>query len=145
MLKHISITEGIQSIAISKGDLGSCLLDPWRCVACGFPWSWWHCNLQGLLCYAGEFMAGQSSQSLGCGIRVAAFGSMLGPLLPTRFATDYYCVAQWIWTPSVFHVFGPFRNCLDGKQFATDTNVKQSVTCGYRPLTPGRCLNVDGD
>jgi hypothetical protein len=94
MLKHISITEVIQSLAISKGDLGSCLSDPWRCVACGFPWWLWHCNLKWLLCYAGEFMAGQSSQSLGWGIRVAAFGLMLGLILPTRFVTDLYGVTE---------------------------------------------------
>jgi hypothetical protein len=40
------------------------------------------------------------------------------------------------WIPSLYHLFGPSKKYLAGKQFATGDDVKQTLPHGYRHLTP---------
>jgi hypothetical protein len=60
----------------------------------------------------------------------------LGSKLPTRLITGYGTGWEFMYlpsyslnlTPNDFHLFGPLKKFLTGKQFATDANLCQAVT-----------------
>jgi hypothetical protein len=44
-------------------------------------------------------------------------------------------------TPSNFHLFGPLKKYLCGKQFTINTDLKQAVTCWLQTLGTDFCCN----